>query len=166
MFDSLREPITCCRWVANSPSMATVRGQFVNSLFRMPYVTGSVNTDMDSVTLAPDTLIILSLEPVKMVTTTQSQVTEGTRKVGSPQCAWKETRSLRSRPQCPSMCHLSTLPLGTCQIQILTTFQKFLQRPSHHPVVLATYGVVDQRQGHHDQTSFCTLLRTRWSCTL
>ena len=31
----------------NSPSNAAVRGQFVNSLLRMPYVAGSVNTDID-----------------------------------------------------------------------------------------------------------------------
>ena len=30
-----------------------VRGQFVNSLLRMPYVAASVNTDMDSFMHAP-----------------------------------------------------------------------------------------------------------------
>ena len=34
-----------------SPSTAVVRGQFVNSLLRMPDVARSVNTDLDSVTL-------------------------------------------------------------------------------------------------------------------
>ena len=32
---------------------AAVRGQFVNSLLSIPYVVGSVSTDMDSVTQAP-----------------------------------------------------------------------------------------------------------------
>ena len=48
-----RDAIFCCHWDANSPSTAAVRGQVVNSLLRMPYVAVSVDTDMDSVTLAP-----------------------------------------------------------------------------------------------------------------
>ena len=43
---------------------------------------------------------------------TESQVTESTREVGSPQCARKESRSRVSRPQCPSVCHQFTLSLG------------------------------------------------------
>ena len=47
---------------------------------------------------------------------TQPQVTEDTREVGSPQCPWKETGSLKSRPQCQSLCHLSTLEKKTEKI--------------------------------------------------
>ena len=40
---------------------------------------------------------------------TETQVTESTGKVGSPQCARKESGSRVSRPQCPSVCHQFTL---------------------------------------------------------
>ena len=36
---------------------------------------------------------------------TESQVTESTGEVGSPQCARKESGSRVSRPKCPSVCH-------------------------------------------------------------
>ena len=77
----------------------------------MPYVPGSVNTDMDSVTLAPlPRWMILpqffSLEPT--VTKLNRRVAEGTREVGSPQSARNKSGSLRSRPPCPSMCHMLT----------------------------------------------------------
>ena len=39
---------------------------------------------------------------------TESQVTESTGEVGSPQCAPKETGSSVSRPQCPSVLHQFT----------------------------------------------------------
>ncbi len=39
---------------------------------------------------------------------TQSQVTESTRKVGSPPCALEQSESFGSISQCPSVCHMST----------------------------------------------------------
>ena len=39
---------------------------------------------------------------------TESQVTECTGEVGSPNCAQKESGSRVSRPQCPSVCHQFT----------------------------------------------------------
>ena len=41
-------------------------------------------------------------------TSANAYVTESTGEVGSPQCVRKESGSLRSRPQCPSMCHVTT----------------------------------------------------------
>ena len=58
-------------------------------------------------------MTIVSLEPMKMVTQlNRKSFAEGTRQVGTPQCDRKETGSLKSRPQCPSMCHVTTLLLG------------------------------------------------------
>ena len=85
-----------------------------------------------SAAMMDDTLTILSLEPKKMVSKTQSQVAESTREVGSPQCARKESGSLRSRSQCPSLCRMSTPPSGTCRTQILT-LQTFRQQITCSP---------------------------------
>ena len=98
--------------------------------------------DKDRHRLMDATLITVSLEPGEDGHQTQSQVTDRAGEVGSPQCAWKESGSLKSHSQCPSMCRLSTPPSGTCRIQILTTAQTFRQRSSHHQMVLVTYGAV------------------------
>ena len=85
--------------------------------------------------LMDDTLIIVSLEPMRMVSKLQSQVTESTREVGSPQCARKESGSLTG--SFTVSVHVSVIcqhsPSGTCRAQILTTVQTFLQRCSLSP---------------------------------
>ena len=43
---------------------------------------------------------------------TETQVTESKGKVGSPQCARKESGRRVGRTQCPSVCHQFTLSLG------------------------------------------------------
>ena len=54
-----------------------------------------------SATMMDDTLTSLSLEPMKMVHKTQSQVIESNWKVGSPLYAWKETRKSRELSDVP-----------------------------------------------------------------
>ena len=79
-------------------------------------------------------------------------------KVGSPQCAGKKSRSLRSRSLSPSVCHMSTLLLGhmsnsdpdDCSNISATNFT-----PSNSSCRLPRS---NQQQRHHDQTSFYRLL--------
>ena len=47
-----------------------------------------------------------------MVTKLNRKSLKEQKEVGSPQCAGKESGSLRSRSQCPSVCRMSTLLLG------------------------------------------------------
>ena len=73
-----------------------------------------------SATMMDDTLTIVSLEPVKMVTT-QSQITESTKKVWTPQC--------------PSMCHVSKLSLG--HLSDDRSNISALSSPEDHAIALA-----------------------------
>ena len=81
---------------------------------------------LSTMSVMDDTLTILSLESKKDGHKTQSQVTESTREVGSPQCARKESRSLIRVPV--SVSRVNTPPSCTCRTQILTTVQTLRQR--------------------------------------
>ena len=114
-----------------------------------------------SATMMDDTLTNLSLEPMKIVTQLNRKSLRALEEVGSPHCARNETVSLRCRSQCPSVCHTSTLSLG--HMTTVQTFSATNFSPSSRHCHSRRR---NQRHGHHDQTQFCTLPRTRWSCTV
>ena len=90
---------------------------------------------------------------------TQSQVIESTRGDGSPQCGQKETGNLRSRSQCPSVCHMSTLPFGHVSNPDPDDDSSKISATSFSPSSCPCHSRRrNQQQWHPDPTSCCTLL--------
>ena len=58
--------------------------------------------------MTDDTLVTVSLEPMRMVTKLGRKSLRALEKSGSPQCARTESGSLGSRSHCPSLCRQST----------------------------------------------------------
>ena len=91
-----------------------------------------------SATMMDDTLIIVSLEPMKMVTKLKRKSLRAPGKVETPQCARKETGSLKSRPSarlCVMCSHFLTetvtqTPTWTATSTRQTTTEKQITRDS------------------------------------
>ena len=106
----------------------------------------SPNSRIDVLSLLPCSLrfgVFPSLPMSYLFMKNQSQVTESTGEVGSPQCAGKGNQEVSGVVHCVRLCvicqHSSS---GTCRIQILTTAQTFPPRISHYPTVLVAYRAV------------------------
>ena len=98
--------------------------------------------EKDTERVMDDTLIAVSLLPMRMVTKLNRKSRRAPGKSGHHNVPGKNrevSRAVHSAPLCV-ICQYS--PSGTCRIQILTTVQTFRQRISLHPKVLVADGDV------------------------
>ena len=95
-----------------------------------------------SATMIDDTLTILSLEPMRMVTLFNRKSLRALEKSGQRNVPGRkqEVSGVVHSARLCVICQHS--PWGTCRIQILATVQTFRQRIFHHSAALVTYGAV------------------------